>query len=68
MSTPDRDAIMRDLAHRVSTLANGTPLDLTVGGVVLFVVAQCDLADDPELNKYTARKLRAVADLLDPPA
>ena len=60
----DRDATMRDMAHRISVLANGTPMDLTVGGVVLFLVAQCDNANDPAFDKYVAAKLRAVADVL----
>ena len=69
MSTPEqeqRDESMRDLAHRVSVLANGTPLDVTVGGVVLFLVAQCENVKDPEFDKYVAEKLRAVADVLSP--
>ena len=60
MSTPEqeqRDATMRDLAFKFSELANGQPLDLTVGGVVLFIVAQCDHISDPALDKYTAEKL-----------
>ena len=69
MSTPEqeqRDESLRDLAFKFSELASGKPLDLTVGGVVLFVVAQCDHIGDPALDKYTAEKLRAVADFLDP--
>ena len=65
MSPEERDQTMRDMAHRISVLANGTPMDLTVGGVVLFLVAQCDHADDRAFDKYVADKLRAVADLLD---
>lgn len=64
MST-DRDTTMRNLAHEMSVVANGTPMDLTVGGVVLFIVAQCDQAQDREFDKYVAAKLRAVADLLE---
>lgn len=70
MSTPEqeqRDATMRDLAHKFSVTALGTPLDVTVGGVVLFIVAQCEHVKDPEFDKYVAAKLRAVADVLTPP-
>ena len=67
MSPEERDQTMRDMAHRVSILANGTPLDVTVGGVVLFIVAQCEQVKDPEFDKYVAAKLRAVADVLTPP-
>lgn len=66
MST-DRDATMRNMAHRISILAQGTPMDLTVGGVVLFLIAQCDHAQDPAFDKYVAGKLRQVADLLQAP-
>lgn len=67
MSPEERDQTMRDMAHRVSILALGTPLDVTVGGVVLFIVAQCEQVKDPEFDKYVAAKLRAVADVLTPP-
>jgi hypothetical protein len=66
MSTPDRDQTMRDLARVFSEVSSGQPLDLTVGGVVLFLVAQCEHAGDPELDKYVADKLRQVADVLVP--
>ena len=65
MSPEERDQTMRDMAHRISVLANGTPMDLTVGGVVLCLVAQCDHADDRAFDKYVADKLRAVAASLD---
>lgn len=69
MNTPaDRDATMRDIANRVSVLADGTPLDVTVGGLLTFICAQCDHAKNPEFNRYTAGKLRQVADFLDPKA
>ena len=64
MST-DRDATMRDMAHHISVLAQGTPMDLTVGGVVLFLIAQCDHAQDTAFDKYVAGKLRAVAHVLE---
>lgn len=64
--TTDRDAIMRDLANRVSVMTGGTPLDVTVGGLLTFICAQCDHAKNPEFNRYTAGKLRQVADFLDP--
>lgn len=66
MSPEQRDTIMRDLAHEFSKQATGQPLDLTVGGMVLFVVAQCEHFNDPTLNKYVADKLRQVAGFLDP--
>ena len=64
--TTDRDAIMRDLANRVSVLADGTPLDVTVGGLLTFICAQCDHANNPEFNRYAAEKMRQVADFLNP--
>ena len=67
MSTLDRDQTMRELARVFSEVASGQPIDLSVGGVVLFLVAQCEHAKDPELDKYVADKLRAVADVLNPP-
>lgn len=42
-------------------------MDLTVGGVVLFLIAQCDHAQDPAFDKYVAGKLRQVADFLQTP-
>ena len=66
MSPEERDATTRDIAHRVSVLANRTPIDVTVGGVVLFLVAQCENVKDPEFDKYVTEKLRAVADFVDP--
>lgn len=65
-NTPERDAALRDLAGRFSIVAGGQPLGISVGAAALFVVAQADLAANPAFSDYAAKKLRQVADLLDP--
>lgn len=65
--TPDeRDAAMREIAGKISVLALGLPVEAAVGGAALFIVAQCELLDDPRFTSMCADKLRTVADLLDP--
>lgn len=62
----ERDAALRDLAGRFSIVAGGQPIGISVGAAALFVVAQVEIAANPEFTKHTAQKLRQVAELLDP--
>ena len=66
MSPDERDAAMRDIAGKMSTLCLGMPVQVSVGSAALFIVAQSELVQNPEFSSLCADKLRAVADLIDP--
>lgn len=67
MTADERDAALRTLAGAFSQTASGQPLSISVGAAALFVASQCDAAGNPDFDKYVASKLRAVADIVDPP-
>ena len=67
MTPAERDAAMRDIAHRISVLTDGTPIDITVGGCLVMITAQLDRAKNLALDKYVADKFRQIANLIDPP-
>ena len=65
-NTDDRDQAIRDMAGNLSKAASGHPVDIAIGGAMLFLVAQIDHQAVPGLAEYAAKKLRMVADILDP--
>lgn len=64
---PERDEAIRNLASNFSKTAGGQPLDVSVAAAVLFIVAQTDLAKNPDFEKYVVTKLRQVVALYEPP-
>ena len=65
---PERDEAIRSLASNFSKTAGGQPLDVSVAAAVLFIVAQTDLAKNPNFEKYVVTKLKQVVSLYDQPA
>ena len=63
-----RDLNIRKMAGAMSEASAGSKVDEAIGAACLFIVAQCDLIRDPQpqFNEYVAKKLRQVAEVLNP--
>lgn len=66
MTPEKRDEDTRALMHRFSEVGEGTEVSISIAAAAVFMVCQCEVAKNPDLDKYAARKLRQVANLLDP--
>lgn len=62
-NSDERDEAIRNLAAKFSQTAGGQPLDISVAGAVLFIVAQADHANCASFNAYVSKQLRRVSEL-----
>lgn len=60
-----KDEELRHGAYRISVFMEGTDFCMATGQWLVWLTTQLDMAARPELDKWTADKLRQIADVIE---